>query len=92
MAQMIDDSRFPIVFASLDERTKAGAASWSDAMDTLLARQEPFVLISSGSNQGEDPKDAMDRLAWYKARDADLTRWCRSMILIQPDHAERAKL
>jgi hypothetical protein len=92
MAQMIDVSRFPIVFASLDARTQAGASSWGEAMDALLARREPFVLISSGTHHGEDPKDAMERLAWYKARDADLARWCRSMILIQPDNAERAKL
>lgn len=90
--RVLDTSAFPIVMLNVDRRTALGSGRWASEMDGLLDAGEPFVLIADSRSQREEAGEAAERLAWYKRRDSDLARVCRSMIYVEPDDEARGKL
>ncbi|KWC75463.1 ATP--cob(I)alamin adenosyltransferase [Burkholderia cepacia] len=93
----ITTTEFPFVWLRYTGSTHTDPASLIAELDALLARREPFVLLTddapSGNDRGADDHELRKQLAkWSKANRAQSHEWISAMIAIEPDAARRAAL
>lgn len=89
-ADGVDLRDFPLV------RLRQGGAlghafAWSAAMQGVLARAQPFVLLDQGQGLAEEHADRQARRCWLKAHAAALARYCAGVIVVEPDIAARSR-
>ncbi|AVU33600.1 TPA: hypothetical protein ACQVJ5_001041 [Serratia marcescens] len=87
----LDTADFPLVWMRQNGRdTQAELAEFS----ALLARAEPFVLMtdrSVGDEEQEHDPDARTQVALWKRDNREaLKLWVKGMIMLEPDDAKRA--
>ena len=85
MSSILDLTDFPIVRIQIDDRTLGGTQAWIDEMEALLAREEPFAIISQSRTTKDSPEDEQQRGDWYRTNDRRLAQWCKMMIYVEPD-------
>ncbi|WP_407865095.1 hypothetical protein [Phyllobacterium phragmitis] len=80
---LLDNSRFPLVFAR--EQGDPGA-SILDQLEALLDRQAPFVLITDHSPEDhgdETPEERREKALFFKKVRDRFRKYCRAMIVIE---------
>ncbi|CAI0982957.1 hypothetical protein [Serratia ficaria] len=87
----LDTAHFPLVWMRQSGRdTQAELAAFS----ALLARAEPFVILSDRrvGDAGEEPnRDERTRVAlWKRDNRQALKLWVKGMIMLEPDAAQCA--
>ncbi|CAI0814923.1 Uncharacterised protein [Serratia entomophila] len=87
----LDSANFPLVWMRRNGRdTQAELAAFS----ALLARAEPFVILSDRrvGDAGEEPnRDQRTQVALWKRDNREaLKRWVKGMIMLEPDAAQCA--
>ncbi|MCA8016860.1 ATP--cob(I)alamin adenosyltransferase [Burkholderia metallica] len=90
-------TEFPFVWLRYTGSTHTEPARLIAELDALLARREPFVLLTddapSGDDRGGDDHEMRKQLAkWSKANRAQSREWIPAMIAIEPDASRRAAL
>ncbi|WP_423381867.1 ATP--cob(I)alamin adenosyltransferase [Burkholderia sp. LMG 32019] len=93
----ITTTEFPFVWLRYTGSTHTDPARLIAELDALLARREPFVLLTddapSGDDRGADDHELRKQLAkWSKANRAQSREWIPAMIAIEPDAARRVAL
>jgi hypothetical protein len=89
---LIDVSRDPIVMvAALPAGAVDRVSRYHAALEWLIARGTPFVMITRADDAGghESREDQTTRAIWFKAHVAALARVCRGFVYIEPDPAKR---
>jgi hypothetical protein len=92
MSSILDLSGFPIVRLNVDDRTSGNTQDWINEMDALLAREEPFAIVSCSRMEQDNPQDEQQRGNWYRTNNERLATWCKVMVYIEPDDLQREKL
>jgi hypothetical protein len=92
MSSILDLTDFPIVRIQIDDRTLGGTQAWIDEMEALLAREEPFAIISQSRVTKDSPEDEQRRGDWYRTNDQRLAQWCKMMTYVEPDAVARDRL
>jgi hypothetical protein len=79
---LLDNSRFPLVFAR--EQGEPGA-SILDQLERLLDRKAPFVLITDHSPEDHDetPEERREKVLFFKKVRDRFKQYCRAMIVIE---------
>ena len=80
---LLDDSRFPLVFAREEGDS---SASILDQLEALLDRQAPFVLITDHSpedHHDETPEERREKAFFFKKVRDRFKKYCRAMIVIE---------
>lgn len=80
---LLDDSRFPLVFA---REQGDSDASILDQLEGLLDRQAPFVLITDHSPEDHDdetPEERREKALFFKKIRERFKKYCRAMIVIE---------
>ncbi len=90
----IDTAAWPLVHYVMPEKVADGdAEAHMKALDAVLNRNEPFVLIFSGA---EIPRDSSLFLSlyrqWGKRTLEQQKRFCRGAVRVEPDAAKRKSL
>lgn len=86
----IDAEAFPIVRLRYDRDEPAGKADNLDVLADLLNREQPFVLIGSGTHVHDESREQRKRIVlWLKHNRARLTRLVRALVYVEPDSAQR---
>ncbi|MBN3841655.1 MULTISPECIES: ATP--cob(I)alamin adenosyltransferase [Burkholderia] len=90
-------TEFPFVWLRYSGSTHTDPARLIAELDALLARREPFVLLTddapSGDDRGADDHELRKQLAkWSKANRAQSREWIPAMIAIEPDASRRVAL
>ena len=90
-------TEFPFVWLRYTGSTHTDPARLIAELDALLARREPFVLLTddapSGDDRGGDDHELRKQLAkWSKASRAQSREWIPAMIAIGFDAARRVAL
>lgn len=91
----LDTSRFPIVRYRIPKAVghlQAETDPLLKDLDLLLARNLPFILITSGQHDREPADVRKGRAVWFKAHQPRLASLCRVMIHIAPDPEERRRM
>lgn len=91
---MIDTRAWPLVHYVMPERVAdEDAPQHIAALQAVLDRQQPFVLIFSGV---ELPKDSAHFFRLYKKWGSETRaaqqRYCRGAVRVEPDEAKRRSL
>lgn len=84
--------RFPIVYFKPEHAQGGFAGVWIKEMEFLLARREPFAIISPPSTRSEHRSDLRERSLWMTANRDRLAKLCRGVISVEPDGTQRAKV
>jgi hypothetical protein len=84
-----DVSEFPIVRFDTSRARPGYAPRWIAEMEAVLARGEPFVLVAGGVVE-DGPGDRKARSLFLKSHRAELARWCRAIVGIEPNPIARA--
>ncbi len=80
---LLDDSRFPLVFARTDVEA---SASINEQLEGLLYKQAPFVLITDHSpddHDDETPEERKEKALFFKKIRDRFKKYCRAMIVIE---------
>lgn len=91
----LDASRFPVVRYRIPEAVghlQAETDPLLRDLDLLLARNLPFILITSGQHDREPADVRKGRAVWFKAHQPRLAGLCRVMIHIAPNPEERHRM
>lgn len=91
---VIDTSQWPLVYYVMPEQVSAAESeSHIQALQSVIDRQQPYVLIFSGV---ELPRDSAHFLreykAWGKRTFAEQHRYCRGAVRVEPDDETRSAL
>ncbi len=94
MQNVIDLSHWPLVHYVMPERVEDDVAGEHiAALNVVLTRQQPFVLIFSGVEQPKDSPEFMRLMrAWSIDTRAQQQRWCKGAVRVEPDDAKRGSL
>lgn len=94
MLNVIDSSHWPLVYYVIPERVEDDVAGEHiAALNEILTRQQPFVLIFCGVEQPKDSKEFMRLMrAWSVDTRAQQQRWCKGAVRVEPDEAKRRSL
>jgi hypothetical protein len=87
---LVDDTQFPLVWMRAD--TSDTPASPFASLETLLAREESFVLLDNlAHEEHEDTPEERKQLAlWMKSHKAALRTFIKAAIHIEPDADKQA--
>ncbi|WP_322012958.1 hypothetical protein [Paraburkholderia sp. J12] len=83
---------FPLIWSRRRAIVPGYAMQWTQEMDALLARAEPFVIVFEEGQPEESHEDRKNRGLWLKHNKALLGNICRAVIAIEPDAVKRAAL
>lgn len=90
--ELHDIQRFPRVIF-LNHLTYEGYASqWIAEMDSLLHRQEKFVIIFPDGGENENREDRKLRGIWLKENKPQMQRLCAGLVVIEPQESQRKRL
>jgi hypothetical protein len=91
---VIDSSRWPLVYYVMPERVSAEDAHHHiAALQAILDRQQPFVLIFSGVELPSDSAQFFRQYkAWGKRTRSAQQRYCLGAVRVEPDAAKRRSL
>jgi len=94
MLNVIDSSHWPLVHYVMPERVEDEVAGEHiAALNAILTRQQPFVLIFSGVEQPKDSPQFMRLMrTWSVNTRAEQQRWCKGAVRVEPDAAKRRSL
>jgi hypothetical protein len=90
---LIDLSRDPLVIVTAPPAGTPGrVARYHAALEWLIGRGSPFVLITpaDGNDEAESAEDRKARALWFKREAANLARVCWGFVYIEPEEAKRA--
>ena len=93
--KLIDDSCFPIVRYRVPENPDMfdhGEDYLLQDLDSLLARDLPFVMITSGKHDQEADEIRKGRAIWFKANQKRFATLCRALIHLEPDRSEKQRM
>jgi hypothetical protein len=83
MAITFDESRFPVVVASIREVTVEDVRAFVEAGERWLARRTEYAIVVATAKTGLPSIDALEpALLWMRARDVELARWHRAFALV----------
>lgn len=89
----IDATQFPLVRIHLKALGSEPAAAGFAAFETLLARQEEFVLLNDEgvdrSGHERSPEEMKQTSLWMKRHKSDLHTFVKAAIFIEPSTAMR---
>lgn len=88
---IVDTSAWPIVTYEMPERVADDQAqAHIDAMQAVLDRKEPFVLVFHGTEYPKDSKLFMSRYRkWGMATRDQQKAYCKGAVRIEPDENKR---
>jgi hypothetical protein len=95
IVDLLDLSRDPVVVLT---PPPVGAPRrverYHSALEWLMARRTPFVLITRGSDdEGAEPQeDKKARAIWFKSNAKQLSELCRGFVYVEANDARRAAL
>jgi hypothetical protein len=89
---LFDTADFPLVRYQAGVRMVGYSVQWIAEMEQFLAREEPFVLITSGMQEEEAPEDRKQRTLWFKQNKERLGRSCKGMVLVKEFPSLRERL
>jgi hypothetical protein len=87
--RIFDASRFPLVRLRRRAVKPGYAFGWSAQMRRLLKLATPFVIVAEHAPE-ETADDLHLRAAWLRTHRAQLTAYCRGVIVIEPRIEARA--
>src|SRR5204863_455016 len=85
-----DIATFPVIHFRPEQAHPGYAPTWERELDTLLMRQEEFVIIFPPGNFDEAHEDRKVRALWLKRNKDLLPRFCKAIISVEPDPVQRA--
>ena len=86
--ELIDLSRDPVILlAALPVGHADRVAAYHQALEWLIVRSVPFVLVTRADDPGqaESHADQRARALWFKAHAAALAAVCRGFVYVEPD-------
>ena len=90
--ELHDVKRFPRV-TFLNELTFEGyARQWMAEMESLLQRQEKFVIIFPAGGEKENREDRKLRGIWLKENKLQMQKLCAGLVVIEPLENKRQLL
>lgn len=91
---IVDTSNWPIVTYEMPEQVPdSEAKAHIDAMQAVLDRKEPFVLIFHGTEYPRDSKHFMKTYRKWGLATRDLQKtYCKGAVRIEPDETKRKSL
>lgn len=91
---IVDTSTWPIVTYEMPEKVpESEAQAHIDAMQAVLDRKEPFVLIFHGTEYPRDSKQFMKSYRqWGMATRDQQKAYCKGAVRIEPDEKKRKSL
>jgi hypothetical protein len=94
MQNVIDSSHWPLVHYVMPERVSdEDAPEHVAALNAVLTREQPFVLIFSGVEQPKDSAEFMRLMRkWSVETRAEQQRWCKGAVRVEPDESRRRSL
>jgi len=87
----IDSTQFPLVFLRLDEGADGSSTtsrSTEDQLDSVLGREQRFVLIAArapGGDQDGSPEERKQRALFFKRNRERLRRLCAGAVVVEGD-------
>jgi hypothetical protein len=87
--RLFDASRFPLVRLRRRAVRPGYAFAWSAQMRRLLKLATPFVIVAEHAPD-ETTDDVNLRAAWMRTHRAQLSAYCRGVIVIEPRIEARA--
>ena len=92
---LLDDSGFPVVRYRVPDPMDIGRDGYDELLadlDILLARDAPFVMITSGQHDREPPDVRKGRAVWFKANQGRFASRCKAFIHVEPDEDELRRM
>ncbi|WP_076591717.1 hypothetical protein [Herminiimonas arsenitoxidans] len=89
----LDTSNFPLVWmCRLAASTNQDAENAFKQLDELLAKQQPFVLLSQDEvdeNHEHSPQERKQITLWMKKNKSEIRTWIKGMVQIEPSTVKR---
>jgi len=89
----LDVTNWPIVIAHMPAYHEARMESWIGGLDTVLARQEPFVVVLHLDAFLKDPRETAEEkrrgAIWFKKNRQTYVDLCKANIYVVADDAAR---
>jgi hypothetical protein len=90
---MLDITTFPIVYVT---QSDFGSTDLEIALESLIARRERFVLITSQDSApgdtGVSPEKRKRRARWLKTNGKAFAKWCAATVIIEGQPAGSNRL
>lgn len=84
-----DVSNFPLVRIRMQDLPTRYAQAWTEEMEALLQKGQPFALVFLDAREAEDHEDRKTRIQWSKAHKATLATLCRGCVGVEPNVMKR---
>jgi hypothetical protein len=91
---VFDETRWPLVeMTGSEQRSAPDIVTFTETLDRILARQEPFALImlTVRDDQPVNPLAANQMMKWLKGAKPAITAYCRGIATVLESAEERAK-